>query len=378
MKFLHIADLHIGKTLNDVSFLPDQEHILSQIVQIAEEENTDAVLIAGDVYQRSNPSAEAMAIFDKFLTKLVQIGQKVFIISGNHDSSERISYFSSLIRTSGVYVSESFTGTLQKVRLTDEGGAIDICLLPFLRPSSARRFFPDKEISDYKDAVQAALMSTPIDPSVRNIALCHQFITGGEISDSEEISIGTLEQIPSSLFDSFDYTALGHLHKPQKISKDTLRYAGSPLKYSFSEIGHKKSAAIVSMPKKGETEISLRPLHPLRDMRMVKGSFSDLMNEKPSQDYIWAVVTDEIVAPDAKLDLTAVFPNMLKFTVENSRTKADCDVDISSQGLENKSVNELFIDFYRLLNGGQTPTDMHMQVLSDVLSRLEGKTHEAD
>lgn len=377
MRFLHIADLHLGKTLNDVSFLPDQAHILNGILNIAREQCADAVLIAGDVYQRSNPSAEAVQLFDSFITRLSECGKKVFIISGNHDSSERISYFSALIRQSGIYASEAFTGKLQKITLTDEYGLIHIHLLPFIRPADVRRLYPERNISTYQDALQAVMEENAVDKDARNVLLCHQFIMGGEVSDSEEMSIGTLDQISASLFDAFDYVALGHLHKPQRAVRDAVRYAGSPLKYSFSEAAHKKSATIVDINEKGNVKISVFPLSPVRDLRLVKGYMEDILKMPPSADYVWVTVTDEIVAPDARLDVMSVFPNMMKFTVSNSRTREDIDI-ADAESLESKSVSELFCDFYRLTNGDQPPTDKHMEVFEKVLRRLEDRKHAPD
>lgn len=377
MKFLHISDLHLGKILNDVSLLADQEYILNRIIEISEDEQTDAVLIAGDVYQRSNPSAEAMALFDRFISRLTTRGKKIFMISGNHDSSERISYFSSLIREAGVHTPEAFSGALHKETIPDEYGEIDIYLMPFLRPSDVKRFYPDWEIRSYQDAVRAVLESVEIDAERRSILVCHQFIAGSETSDSEEISVGTLDQISASLFSAFDYVALGHLHRPQFISVSKLRYAGSPLKYSFSEAANEKSATIVDVREKGNITVHTRPLTPLRDLRMVKGSLWDIMHMPPSPDYVWVTVTDEIVPPDAKLDITSVFPNMLRFSVSNSRTLQEAD-EIIQERLESKSVSELFLDFYKQLNGNQEPTEKHMDVFQKVLKRLEEKRHASD
>ena len=244
MKFLHTADLHIGKQLNDVSFLEDQRHILGQIASLAEQERVDAVLVAGDVYQKSSPPAEAMTLFNDFVTRLVRAGIRLFAISGNHDSDQRISYFSELIRASGVYVSERFEGSVQTIPMEDEYGPINICMLPFLRPAQVRRFHPDDKIASYQDAMRAVLMHSPVDARERNILLCHQFITGAERSDSEEASVGGLDNIDAELFDDYDYVALGHIHRPQQLLRSTLRYAGSPLKYSFSEVDHRKSVAL--------------------------------------------------------------------------------------------------------------------------------------
>ena len=372
MRFLHTADLHLGKQMNDVSLLPDQEYILGQILSIAETEHVDAVLIAGDVYQRSSPQAEAMALFDRFVSQLAGQGRQVFVISGNHDSAQRISYFSSLLRSSGVYVTETFEGRMQSVRLQDRRGETVIWMLPFLRPSQVKRHLPEEKIVTYQDAVEAVLRQTPIDTKKRNILLCHQFITGCETSDSEERAVGGLDQIDAGVFDDFDYVALGHIHSPQKVRRDTLRYAGSPLKYSFSEAHHGKSVVIVDMD--GKEDISLRtvPLYPLRDVRLMEGTLSELMREDYSEDYLWITVHDELVPPDARVTLSTVFPNMMKFSVVNSKTKKDMDV-LATQSMEKKTIPELFSDFYRMQNNDQDLSENHRRVIDKVLKEMEEK-----
>ena len=370
MRFLHIADLHLGKQMNDLSLLEDQEYILQQIASIAESERVDAVLIAGDVYQRSSPQAEAMALFDRFVSRLAEAGRKVFIISGNHDSAQRISYFSSLLKSSGVYVTEAFDGKLQSVSLRDREGEILIWMLPFLRPSQVRRFLPEEKIVSYQDAVAAVLHQTPLDPRKRNILLCHQFITGCETSDSEERAVGGLDNIDASLFDAFDYVALGHIHKPQRVLRDTLRYAGSPLKYSFSEVSHKKSVVIAELEEKGEVIVRTVPLWPLHDVGLREGTMAELMAAPYSEDYLWITVRDELVPPDARVTLSTNYPNMMKFSVVNSRTKTDMDV-LATQSMENKTVTELFSDFYRLQNNDQDLSDAHRKVMEKVLKELE-------
>ena len=370
MRFLHIADLHLGKQMNDLSLLPDQEYVLQQIVSIAENEQADTVLIAGDVYQRSSPQAEAMALFDAFVSRLVSLGKQVFIISGNHDSALRISYFSSLIKSSGVYVTEAFDGTLQGVTLRDRDGEIVVWMLPFLRPSQVKRKLPEEKIATYQDAVEAVLRQTPVNPKVRNILMCHQFITGCETSDSEERAVGGLDNIDASVFDAFDYVALGHIHKPQKVLRDTLRYAGSPLKYSFSEANHKKSVAVVDVLEKGDVTVRTVPLYPLHDVRLIEGKLDELMNMPYSEDFLWVTVHDELPPPDARVTLSVNFPNMMKFSIVNSRTKTDIDV-LATQSMENKTIPELFSDFYRLQNNDQTPSEAHQKVLQKVLKELE-------
>lgn len=376
MRFLHIADLHLGKQMNDLLLLDDQAAILDQIVQIAVEEKVDAILIAGDVYQRTSPQAEAMALFDHFVSQLVERGKKVFVISGNHDSSLRISYFSSLVKNAGVYVTEAFCGELQHVTLHDADGDLTVWMTPFLRPRQVKRALPEERITSYQEAVAAVLRHADIDFSQRNLLMCHQFITGCKTCDSEELSVGTLDHIDGAILDGFDYVALGHIHGPQKVLRDTMRYAGSPLKYSFSEATHKKSVTIVELLEKGETTVRTVPLHPLHDVRLIEGKMDDILAMPYSEDYVWITIHDELPPPDAKITFTVNFPNMMKFSVVNSRTKYDLDVR-ATEAMENKSVAELFSDFYRLQNNDQLPSEAHMQVLNKVIKELEEAPHEA-
>ena len=376
MRFLHIADLHLGKQMNDLLLLDDQEAVLDQVVHIANEEKADAVLIAGDVYQRSTPQAEAMALFDRFVSRLVEAGKKVFVISGNHDSALRISYFASLVKNAGVYVTETFNGELQHVTLQDTDGEVTVWMMPFLRPAHVKRALPEEKITSYQDAVAAVIRHADIDFTKRNVLMSHQFIVGCETCDSEELSVGTLDHIDGAVFDGLDYVALGHIHGPQKVLRDTMRYAGSPLKYSFSEARHKKSVTIVEMLEKGETTVRTVPLYPLHDVRLIEGRLADIMAMPYSEDYVWITIHDELPPPDAKVTLTVNFPNMLKFSVVNSRTKYDLDVR-AAEAMESKSPAELFCDFYRLQNNDQLPGEAHMQVLQQVIKELEEAPYEA-
>ena len=348
MKFLHLSDLHLGKQMNDVSLLADQEAVLlGQVVPIARRENVDAVLIAGDVYQRATPQAEAVALFDRFVSELAAMGRRVFIISGNHDSAQRISYFSALVRSAGVYVTEAFEGRMQSVTLSDEYGELTVWMLPFLRPQQVKRFLPEEKIVTYQDAMQAVLRQTPIDGKKRNILLCHQFITGAVKSDSEEHTVGGLDQIDAAVFD-----------------------AGSPLKYSFSEADYGKSVPVVDVREKGCIDVHIVPLSPMRDVRRVEGMMDELMRMPYSEDYVWVTVHDECVPPDARVTLSGVFPNIMKFSIVNSKTKTDLDVT-AAQRMESKSVVELFADFYRLQNNDQPPSAAHMKEIEKTLRELE-------
>lgn len=370
MKFLHLADLHLGRQLNDLSLLEDQAWILQQIVDTAEAEKVEAVLIAGDIYQRSSPQAEAMALFDRFVSQLAARKIAVCAISGNHDSALRISYFSSLIREAGVHVSETFTGELQHVTLRDNFGEVVVWLMPFLRPAQVRRAWPEEKILTCQDAVAAVIRHADIDPRKRNILLCHQFVTGSQLAGSEDLSVGGLDSVDAALFDVFDYVAMGHIHRPQTILRDTVRYAGSPLKYSFDEAEHHKSLTLVDIQDKDDIVVRTLPLYPLRDLRRVEGLLADVINMPYSEDYVWVTIHDELPPPDAKVSISVTFPNMLKFSVVNSRTQYDLDV-LATEAIEHKSVAELFADFYRKQNNDQAPSDAHMQVLSRVLKEME-------
>lgn len=372
MKFLHIADLHLGKRLNGVSFLEDQISLLNQISELAAAERADAVVVAGDVYQKASPQSEAMAAFDAFVTRLAAAGIRVLVISGNHDSAQRISYFSALVRNAGVYVSEEFTGTVQTVALSDAFGEVRFGLLPFLKPIQARRFYPDEKIETYEDAVRAVLRHSPVDPAARNVLVCHQFVTGAETCDSEETAVGGLDRVDASAFDDYDYVALGHIHGPQRLKRDTLRYAGSLMKYSFSEVNHRKSVTVVEMLEKGDIRLRTVPLTAPHDMRTVEGMLSDVMAMPYSEDYVWVTIHDELPPPDARVTISTVFPNMLKFSVVNSKTKMDIDV-LAREQMESKSVPELFSDFYRLQNNDIAPGERHIEMLTAILKELEGE-----
>ena len=370
MRFMHLADLHLGKQMCDLSLLPDQAYMLGQICDIAEREKVDAVLIAGDVYQRAAPQAEAMALFDSFVSRLSGMGLPVFIISGNHDSAPRISYFSSLLRASGVYVTEAFDGSPQHVSLRDADGEIVIWMIPFLRPAQVKRFLPEERILTSQDAMAAVLRQADLDPRKRNILLAHQFVLGAEPSDSEDRSVGGLDGMDAALFDAFDYVALGHIHKPQRIGRDTLRYAGSPLKYSFSEANHAKSVTLVDLYEKGDIALRTVPLYPLRDVRCLEGTLEELMRLPYSEDYLWITLRDELPPPDARVTLSTNYPNLMKFSIRNSRTKTDMDV-LAAERMENRTVLELISDFYRLQNNDRLPGEAHQKMLKSVLRALE-------
>lgn len=379
MKFLHTADLHLGRRLSDLPLLDDQKILLQQITDIAVSENVDGILIAGDVYNKSVPGSDAMMALDEFITGLAEKNINIYMISGNHDSSERISYFSQLIRRAGIYTTESFAGELQQIIKEDQHGPVNIYLLPFIRPIQIRRFFPEQEIITYEDAVRTVLENTNINKEERNVLVCHQFVTGAEISDSEEFAVGGLDCIEASVFDDFDYVALGHLHKPQKVRRETMRYAGSPMKYSLSEAGHVKSVTIIDIGCKGsEPEIKQLPLNAPHDVRQVKGMMAEVMSMDYSEDYVKVIITDEMIPPDVRVTVTTVFPNLIKLTVQNRRTMEEYVAATAFETIENKSKIELFCDFYQMQNNGIRPEKVQVKIMEDILKELEEERYEAD
>ena len=298
MKLIHLSDLHIGKRVNEVSMIEDQEYILLQILGIVEEEQPDAVLIAGDVYDKSVPSAEAVTLFDDFLYRLSRQNVPVFIISGNHDSPERLSFGGRLMEGKGIHISPVYDGTVTPITLEDAVGPVHFWLLPFVKPSQVRRFYPDAGIETYTDACRAAVEQMALNKEERNVLLLHQFVTGAATCESEEISVGGTDNVDASVFDDFDYVALGHIHGPQNIGSNRIRYCGTPLKYSFSEEHHHKSITVVNLGKKGELQLQLRPLTPRRDLRSLRGTFATLSDKAfyettDTGDYLHILLTDE-------------------------------------------------------------------------------------
>ncbi len=368
MKFLHLADLHIGKRLHEYSLLDDQRDVLQQALALAKDAHCDAVLIAGDVYDKSNPSVEAMSLFDGFLTELCQAQIPSYIISGNHDAAGRISYLSELLAHSGVHMSAPFDGTLQSFIAPD--GETVIHLLPFLRPMDVRRCYPDEKIVTYEDAVRTVLAHSPIDRSRVNVLVCHQFLTGGTTCDSEEFAIGGLDNIGAEVFADFDYVALGHLHGAQCCGRNTIRYAGSPLKYSLSEEHQRKSFTLVEVHGKGEITFGQIPVQLPHDVRTVRGSFAQLQDGLYTEDYVRVIVTDELVPPDARISLRCTFPNMVKFSVENFKTKYEVNV-AAEETFEDKSPLELFADFFALQNNGVEPSGQQMDIVRRIFTELE-------
>lgn len=325
MKLLHLSDLHLGKRVNGFSMIPDQIHILDQILSIVREHRPDGVLIAGDVYDKSVPSAEAVELLDKFLTELVHIGPDVFLISGNHDSAERLSFGGRLLSASRVWVSPVYSGEVLSVEMEDAFGTVTFHLLPFLKPAHVRPHFPDARIETYSDAMETALSRCDLN-SGRHVLLAHQLVTGAERCESEDISIGGSDNVDAAVFAGFDYVALGHLHRPQNVGQN-MRYCGTPLKYSFSEANHEKSVTLVTLQEKGSVSIENLRLTPLHDMKHIRGSYSELMNRSYylntglPECYLHITLTDEEDIPDAVGRLRSVYPYIMQLDYDNRRTR---------------------------------------------------------
>ncbi|MGN0580020.1 MAG: exonuclease SbcCD subunit D [Ruminococcus sp.] len=369
MRFLHTSDLHIGRKMNDVSLLDDQKYILERIAKIAEEQRCDAVIIAGDVYDKPTPSPEAMEVFDGFLRRLSEISRYVFVISGNHDSQKRLEYLSEFVRERNIFICGCFNGAPERHDFYDEFGDISVYMLPFIKPQTVREICPDASAATYEQAVKFALSQCEIDPSRRNIIIAHQFVTGAQTCDSEVFAVGGQDNISASLFDEFDYAALGHIHGPQTINNGRIRYSGSPLKYSFSEARHKKSVTIADVGEKGSVKLSSIPLGYVHDVRDIRGSMEEIMNMPYSEDYVRVTVTDEEVAPDARVSVRTAFPNMMKFAVDNSKTSSEIDTS-GSDIIAGKSSAELFRGFYSMMNNGTEPSDSQLKLVEEILERL--------
>lgn len=355
MKFIHLSDLHIGKRVNEYSMLEDQRYILKQILKITEEEKPDAVLVAGDIYDKSIPGGDAVMLFDWFLTGLSERKIPVLLVSGNHDSPERLAFGRELLTESEVHISEVFSGKITKITKEDDYGKIHFYLIPYLKPATVRHYMPEKDITDYQSAMEAVIESLDVDFHDRNVFLVHQFLTGAFRSESEEVSVGGLDDISAEIFEGIDYVALGHIHRPQSVFRETVRYCGTPLKYSFSEAEHKKSVTVVTMKDKGDVEIKERELIPIRDMRRIKGSYEELTNRENYEgtavgDYLAVTLTDEEDIPGVMGRLSSIYPHIMKLEYDNRRTRA-AGIDYLGEQAYEKKPGELFEEFYEKQNG---------------------------
>ncbi len=385
MKFLHLGDLHLGKSLGDYDLIADQKFILNRILDIIEEYSVDAVLIAGDVYDKSVPSEAATGVLDSFLSRLASGNTKTFIISGNHDSDDRLNYGSTLFKTNQIYISAIFDGHLDKYVVSDENTNINIYLLPFVKASQVKHFFPESDIETYEDAVRTIIANENIDENENNILVAHQFVAGkGEdpaLSGSEgagTLNVGLVEKIGYDLFDRFDYVALGHIHSPQRVGRDVVRYSGSPLKYSLSEANNEKSVPIISFEGNKQVSVELVPLKPMRNLRHIRGRMEDLLkksNVTDPDDFIYATLTDEEFVNDAMAVFRQIYPNTVKIDYDNSHTREIEQVDISRIA-QNRSFSELISDFYSLMYGCEI-SEEEMNIMR-MVAREAGVFDEAD
>lgn len=373
MKLIHLSDLHIGKRVNEVSMLEDQEYILDRILEIIDAEAPGAILISGDVYDKSVPAAEAVTLFDKFLCRLAEGGQQVFIISGNHDSAERLAFGGRLMEGRGIHLSPVYAGTVAPITLEDEYGDIHFWLLPFLKPAHVKRFYPEENIESYTDACRTAIAGMGMDPAQRNVLLTHQFVTGSATCDSEEISVGGSDNVDAAVFADFDYVALGHIHGPQNIGSERIRYCGTPLKYSFSESGHQKSVTVVELREKGSLQMHTVPLIPKHDLREIRGSYEEVTAKRfyeniPVEDYLHITLTDEEDVPEAMARLRVIYPNLMKLSYDNTRTRSACLID-GAVDVQKKSPLELFGELYALQNG-QNMSAVQEKYLSNLIESI--------
>ena len=378
MKFVHLSDLHLGKRLNGFSMLEDQEYILDQILQIIDSEQPNAVLIAGDIYDKPIPPAPAVQLFDRFLCQLADRQLLVFAISGNHDSPERIAFGAHLMDRSGIHLSPVYDGNISPITLTDKNGPVNIYLLPFVKPAHLRRFFPEKEIVSYTDALRVAVEQMSIDTTQRNLLVTHQFVTGALRCDSEEISVGGSDNVDAAVFADFDYVALGHIHNPQNIGSPAIRYCGTPLKYSFSEIRHEKSVTIAELKEKGSLTVHQEPLKPLHDMREIRGSYEELVLRENYQgtdleDYLHVILTDENDIPDVIGRLRSIYPNIMKLDYDNQRTRRNQELMKEEAAVE-QSPMELLGQFFSQQNNQEMSPEQteYARTLMETIRKEEG------
>ena len=377
MKLIHLSDLHLGKRVNEFSMIEDQKHILWQILEILESEKPDGVIIAGDIYDKPVPPGEAVSLLDEFLVRISRLEPSVpvFIISGNHDSAERIAFGGRLLADRGIHLSPVYTGETVSVGLEDAWGRCSLYLLPFIKPAQVRAAYPDEEIESYTDAMRTAIGKMRINPEERNILVCHQFAAGGERCESEAFSVGGTDCVDLSVFEPFDYVALGHLHGPQTLGDGRIRYCGTPLKYSFSERNHHKSVTVVELKAKGTLpEIQTVPLKSLRDLREIRGSYSELTNRAnyegtPREDYLHVILKDEEDVADALERLRVIYPNIMKLDYDNTRTRNLIQAG-AAEAVESRTPLELLSDFYEKQNG-QPPQEEQIRLAETIMERIQ-------
>lgn len=369
MRFLHVSDLHIGKKLSRLSLMEDQKDILEQIIRMAAE--ADCVLVAGDVFNRAQPSQDSLQLAGWFLEQLAALHVPTAVIAGNHDNGELIEYCAGILRSGGIYACGTYGGQLEKIMLSDAAGEVDVWLMPFLRPANVRPYHPESQIETYADAIRCVLENAPIDKSRRNVLVAHQYVAGATVCESEELIIGGVDQIPAELFDDFDYVAMGHLHTPQRVGANDVRYSGSPLAYSISEAGGQKCALMVDMDARGDVQVERRPLKPLHPLREVRGKFADVMAQSYSEDYVSIVLTDADRPMDAAGALRVNFPNMIGLLWANREGVVVERVEL--EAVEKIDPATHIAQFYRQQNGGRDMSGEQMDIVRALFAELSGE-----
>lgn len=372
MKFIHLSDLHLGKRVNEYSMLEDQEYILTKIINIIDDEKPDGVIIAGDVYDKSVPSAEATQLFDDFLVRLAARKLQVYVISGNHDSAERLAFGGRLMDISGIHMSPVYNGIVEPIVGSDEYGEVAVYMLPFIKPVHIRAFYPDEEIASYTDAMRVAISHMDIDLNRRNVLVTHQFVTGAERSESEEINVGGTDNVDASVFEAFDYVALGHIHGPQNAAGERVRYCGTPLKYSFSEKNHIKSVTVIELGAGKDLKVRTVPLEAKRDMVEIRGLYADVISDDKghAEDYVRVILLDEEDVPDALSNLRLVYHNLMKLEYDNTRTRHNAEIR-GATDVKEKSMMEHFSELYALQNG-VSMSDEQVDFLTGMIEKIEG------
>ncbi|MBR6029668.1 MAG: exonuclease SbcCD subunit D [Clostridia bacterium] len=366
MKLLHLSDLHLGKRFNEASLQDDQKYILGRALEAVREEKPDAVLIAGDIYDKQVPPIEAVALWHEFLTRLTGLCAHVFVLPGNHDSPERVTQYAGLTDQAGLHLAPVYGGAMKPITLRDEYGEVDVWQLPFIRPVSVRRFFPEAVIDTYTDAARAALSGCTFTPGRRNVLSAHQYVNGAERSDSDTEPVGGLDTVDVSAFDGFDYVALGHIHRAQSVTENgRIHYCGAPLKYTFGECDQQKSLTVAELDGAGKVTLRAWPLIPLREVRKLRGSFEELMNGQPCEDYIHLTLTDENEVPDAMNRLKQRYRNALQLTYDNSRTR-NTSVEWEAADIEKQPL-ELFGDYFRQQAGREASAE-EMDYMKKIIS----------
>ena len=375
MKLIHLSDLHLGKRVNEFSMLEEQRAILAQILDVIDAEAPDAILIAGDVYDKSVPSAEAVQLFDGFLSALASRRLQVFVISGNHDSPERIAFGSRIMDAQGIHLSPVYNGEVQPFSLQDAHGTVNIYMLPFVKPSHVHRFFADEEIASYTDAMRVAIQAMRLNTAERNVLVAHQYVTGATTCDSEELPVGGLDNVDAEVFADFDYVALGHIHGAQDCGTSRIRYCGTPLKYSFSEASHQKSASIVTLGEKGVLEVRTVPLIPIHDMSEIRGTFAELTdpayysNAPFLSHYLRITLTDEEDVPNAVERLRRIYKNLMRIDYDNKRTRENAIIT-GAVDADRKSAFALFAEFFQMQNNSAM-SDVQSDFMRALIEKIE-------